>query len=127
MRRVFLDVTGTLPTGAEAQQFLMSHNPDKRRELIDHLLARDEYADYLAMKWGDVLRIKAEFPINLWPNAAQAYHGWIREAIRTNEPCDQIGAGIADRQRQQFRECHRSISIARCKTAPRRASRSPWR
>ena len=90
VRRVFLDVTGTLPTGAEAQQFLMSHNPDKRRELIDHLLARDEYADYLAMKWGDVLRIKAEFPINLWPNAAQAYHGWIREAIRTNEPCDRM-------------------------------------
>ena len=30
------------------------------------------------MKWSDLLRIKAEFPINLWPNAAQAYHRWIR-------------------------------------------------
>ena len=31
------------------------------------------------MKWSDLLRVKAEFPINLWPNAAQAYHHWIRD------------------------------------------------
>ena len=58
--------------------------------LIDRLLARDEFADYLAMKWGDVLRIKAEFPINLWPNAAQSYHRWVHDAIRDNKPCDQF-------------------------------------
>src|SRR5271157_1386796 len=82
VRRVYLDVTGTLPTGFEAQHFILDRNPGKRQALIDRLLARDEFADYLAMKWGDLLRIKAEFPINLWPNAAQAYHHWLYEAIR---------------------------------------------
>jgi hypothetical protein len=90
VRRVYLDVTGTLPTAAEAQQFILDASPDKRRVLIDRLLARDEYADYLALKWGDLLRIKAEFPINLWPNAAQSYHRWIHDAIRDNKPCDQL-------------------------------------
>jgi hypothetical protein len=90
VRRVYLDVTGTLPTAAEARQFILDRNPAKRRELIDQLLARTEFADYLALKWGDLLRIKAEFPINLWPNAAQAYHHWIRDSIRTNQPCDQF-------------------------------------
>jgi hypothetical protein len=90
VRRVYLDVTGTLPTAAEAQQFILDASPDKRRALIDRLLARDEYADYLALKWGDLLRIKAEFPINLWPNAAQSYHRWIHDAIRDNKPCDQL-------------------------------------
>ena len=90
VRRVYLDVTGTLPAAAEARQFILDRNPAKRRELIDQLLARTEFADYLAMKWGDLLRIKAEFPINLWPNAAQAYHHWIRDSIRTNQPCDQF-------------------------------------
>jgi len=35
------------------------------------LLEREEFADYWAMKWSDLLRVKAEFPVNLWPNAAQ--------------------------------------------------------
>jgi hypothetical protein len=72
VRRVFLDVIGTLPTAAETRQFLQDRTPDKRRRLIDRLLAREEFADYWATKWSDLLRIKAEFPINLWPNAAQA-------------------------------------------------------
>ncbi len=90
VRRVYLDVIGTLPTAAEAQQFILDRSPDKRRILIDRLLARDEFADYLAMKLGDLLRIKAEFPINLWPNAAQSYHRWIHDAIRDNRPWNEI-------------------------------------
>lgn len=90
VRRVHLDVTGTLPTAAEARQFILDRDPAKRSKLIDRLLARDEYADFLALKWGDVLRIKAEFPINLWPNAAQSYHRWVRDSFRTNKPCDQF-------------------------------------
>jgi hypothetical protein len=90
VRRIYLDVTGTLPAAAEAQAFILDQNPGKRAVLIDRLLANDEFADYFAMKWGDALRIKAEFPINLWPNAAQAYHRWIHDAIRDNVPWDKI-------------------------------------
>jgi hypothetical protein len=94
VRRVYLDVIGTLPTAAEAQQFLLDRNPDKRHVLIDRLLARDEFADYLALKWGDLLRIKAEFPINLWPNAAQSYHRWVHDAIRDNLPYDKFAHAL---------------------------------
>ena len=65
VRRAYLDVIGTLPTADEVRAFLQ--DPDtknKRRALVDRLLQRDEYADYWAMKWGDILRIKAEFPVN---------------------------------------------------------------
>ena len=91
VRRVYLDVIGKLPSAKEVVEFL--DKPDastKRSELIDELLARDEFADYWAMKWGDVLRIKAEFPINLWPNAAQAYHHWVRTSIAENKPYDRF-------------------------------------
>jgi Protein of unknown function (DUF1553)/Protein of unknown function (DUF1549) len=88
VRRVYLDVIGTLPTGHEVQEFLLSRDPNKRAALIDRLLGRDEFADYAAMKWSDLLRIKAEFPINLWPNAAQAYHHWIRARLQEDEPYD---------------------------------------
>jgi hypothetical protein len=90
VRRVYLDVIGTVPTAAEAQEFLLSRNPDKRSALIDRLLQRDEFADYQAMKWCDLLRVKAEFPINLWPNAAQAYHHWIRTCLHDNVPYDKF-------------------------------------
>ena len=90
VRRVYLDIIGTLPTGLQAREFLLDSKPDKRARLIEELLGREEFADYWAMKWGDLLRVKAEFPINLWPNAAQAYHRWIRTSIRENLPYDRF-------------------------------------
>jgi hypothetical protein len=90
VRRVFLDVIGTLPTAQEAREFIADKDPEKRAKLIDRLLERPEFADYWAMKWCDLLRVKAEFPINLWPNAAQAYHRWIRTAIKENMPYDRF-------------------------------------
>ena len=90
VRRAYLDVIGTLPGGAEAREFILDQNPDKRRALIDRLLEREEFADYWAMRWSDLLRVKAEFPINLWPNAAQAYHRWIRTSIKDNVPYDRF-------------------------------------
>jgi hypothetical protein len=87
VRRVYLDVTGTLPSAGEVRQFLMdADSANKRRHLIDRLLERPEHADYWAMKWSDILRIKAEFPVNLWPNAAQAYHRWVRASLAENKP-----------------------------------------
>lgn len=85
VRRAYLDVIGILPTAGEARQFIEDSDKNKRAALIDRLLERHEFADYWAMRWGDVLRIKAEFPVNLWPNAAQAYHRWVRDSIAENK------------------------------------------
>ena len=103
LRRAFLDVIGTLPTAEEARRFLADANPQKRAALIDALLARDEFADYWAMKWSDLLRVKAEFPINLWPNAAQAYHRWIHAALRDNLPYDQFARELLTSSGSNFR------------------------
>ncbi len=103
VRRAFLDVIGTLPTEQEAGDFLLSGDPLKRQALIDRLLARDEFADYWAMKWSDLLRVKAEFPINLWPNAAQAYHRWIRACIRDNKPYDRFARELLTASGSNFR------------------------
>lgn len=60
VRRAYLDLIGTLPTAREAREFIQ--DPDaknKRTALIDRLLQRDEFVDYWAMRWGDVLRRRA--------------------------------------------------------------------
>ena len=94
VRRAYLDVIGTQPAAREASSFILNRDPNKRAKLIDQLLARDEFADYWAMKWSDLLRVKAEFPIDLWPNAAQAYYHWIRSAIAANQPYDQFARDL---------------------------------
>ena len=103
VRRAYLDVIGTLPTAAEARAFLKDPSLRKRAGLIDALLQRAEFADYWAMRWSDLLRIKAEFPVNLWPNAAQAYHRWVRAAIRVNKPYDCFARELLTSNGSNFR------------------------
>lgn len=103
LRRAFLGVIGTLPTTKEAESFLQESHPNRRSELISSLLERDEFADYWAMKWSDLLRVKAEFPINLWPNAVQAYYRWIYSSVRDNKPYDQFARELLTSSGSNFR------------------------
>lgn len=103
LRRVYVDVLGTLPTLEETQQFLDDPSATKRSALIEQVLERPEYADYSAMKWCDLLRVKAEFPIKLWPNAAQAYHRWIRTAIANNMAYDDFARELLTASGSNFR------------------------
>ncbi len=103
LRRVYLDVIGTLPKVKEARAFLDSRDSDKRARLIDKLLERDEFIDYWSLKWCDMLRVKAEFPINLWPNAVQAYYRWVHTAIRDNMPYDQFARELLTSSGSNFR------------------------
>ena len=103
VRRVFLDVTGAPPEAAEARAFLADKRPDKRARLIDSLLVRDGHVDYWAMKWYDLLRVKSEFPINLWPNAVQAYQRWIRESLAANLPYDRMARELLTANGSNFR------------------------
>jgi hypothetical protein len=104
VRRAYLDVIGTLPGAKEVRNFLQ--DPDtktKRSRLVDRLLERDEFAEYWAMKWGDLLRIKAEFPVNLWPNAAQAYHRWVEASIAQNKPYAKFARELLTSSGSNFR------------------------
>ncbi len=103
LRRAYLDLTGKLPTAEEAKSFLASSDPNKRVALIDRLLDQTSHADYWAMRWSDVLRVKAEFPVKVWPNAAQAYHRWIWESIAKNKPYDQFARELLTSNGSNFR------------------------
>ena len=103
LRRVFLDVIGTVPKRDEVLAFLADERPNKRALLIDAVLQRPEFADYWALKWSDTLRVKAEFPINLWPNGAMVYHRWIRESLRTNKSLDQFARELLTSSGSDFR------------------------
>ena len=104
VRRVYLDVLGAMPTGAETRAFLADTDPGKRTALVAKLLDREEFVDCLSLKWGDLLRIKSEFPSNLWPNAVQAYNRWIRDAIASNMPYDRFVTELLTSSGSNFRD-----------------------
>ncbi len=87
VRRVYLDTIGVLPTGAEAQAFLTDQAQDKRAKLIDALLARPEYADFWALKWGDLLRLRGN---KVTPAGVHKFNRWLVAALRDNMPADQF-------------------------------------
>lgn len=104
VRRVYLDVTGTLPSADEARRFIENESPEKRRQLIDRLLGSEEFVDFWTMRWCDLLRVKSEFPINLWPNAVQAYHRWIRTCVKENRPYDEFARELLTASGSNFRK-----------------------
>lgn len=84
-RRIYLVLTDKLPTEKQVLSFIA--NPDKEA-LVDSLLSSDGFARKMVLKWGDLLRIKSEFPSCMWPNAVQAYNKWLFDTFRANTPYD---------------------------------------
>ncbi len=89
VRRAFVDIIGNIPTEAETQAFLADEDPDKRAKLIDKLLERPEFTDVWAMKWAEALRV-AEIPNILDRKGMHRYNDWLRQAISSNTPMDQL-------------------------------------
>jgi hypothetical protein len=91
LRRVYLDVIGTLPTAAEARRFLADKRPDRRTRLVDELLQRPEFADYWALKWADLLRIDRQA---LGHKNAYGFYRWLRDGIAQNKPLDALAREV---------------------------------
>ncbi len=83
LRRVCLDVTGSLPGPEEARAFLDSKDPEKRAKLIDSLLERDEYASFWALKWADVMRGS---PTTLSTRGIHSFHRYLVRAVAEDRP-----------------------------------------
>ena len=82
VRRVFLDLTGRLPTPEEVSGF-----DGDRPALVERLLAMPEYVDFWTYKWSDVLLVSGS---KLRPDAVKAYYGWIRAHVENNTPWDEL-------------------------------------
>lgn len=86
LRRTSLRVLGRLPTVDEARGFLADDKPDKRSRKIDELLSRDEFADYQALRWADILLVDRRL---LGERGAYEFHHWLRKQMADNRPYDE--------------------------------------
>jgi hypothetical protein len=89
IRRVYLDLTGTLPDAEATRAFAADKDAKKREKLVDKLLDSPEYAYYFANKWADVLRVKRRNQASR-AYGTFAFHAWIREAVAADKPYDEF-------------------------------------
>ncbi|MDX1983312.1 MAG: DUF1553 domain-containing protein [Bryobacteraceae bacterium] len=91
LRRAYLDAAGILPSAEEVEQFLAAKSADKRSKAIEQLLERDEYVDYWAYKWSDLMLVSSR---RLRPNVMWSFYNWIRDSVKENKPWDRFARDI---------------------------------
>lgn len=101
LRRARLDTLGLLPAPEEVRAFLADSAPDKRRRLIDQLLADPAYADHWANQWADLLRPN---PDRAGVKSVFLLDQWLREQFRRNRPYDQFVRDILMAEGSTHRE-----------------------
>lgn len=85
VRRVYLDITGTIPTYQQTVTFLSQKDPQKRSKLIDELLGSDGYASHNFNYWADVLRYTDVLTSDL---RGEPYRQWIKQSLAESKPWD---------------------------------------
>lgn len=94
LRRISLDLTGTLPSQAEAEAFLADTSPDKRATKIDELLERPGYAAWWATRFCDWTGNNAQENQQNGPDrrntASVLWYEWMRARVTENTPYDEI-------------------------------------
>ena len=87
IRRATIDTIGRLPSTEETNIYVAAQTSDKKKALIDRLLASDEYVDYWTYKWSDLLLVNGT---KLRPVAVESDHKWIRNSVSENKPWNQF-------------------------------------
>ena len=88
LRRAYVDLIGLLPTPEQQQQFLTSEDPDKRAQVVGHLLQDPAFRDMWIMKWAELLQIRS---INgIVPKGLQLYDRWLRDQIHAGVPINEV-------------------------------------
>jgi len=101
VRRLYLDVTGRLPTAEQARSFIQSAAADKRSRLIDELLDSPGYIDFQTLRWCDLLRVEDK---TLDAKGVEVFSHWIRACVAEDRPLHEFAAAIVAGQGSTYSE-----------------------
>jgi hypothetical protein len=99
LRRAYLDITGRVPPRDKAIAFLDSKDADKRRELIDDLLANQQYGAHFGIIWhGLIAPRQLKELLNEQPVDSEPLAGWLAEQFNQNRGWNAIVTDILTAQ-----------------------------
>lgn len=89
LRRVSLDLIGRPPTAEEQSAFRDDSREDKRRQLVDRLLASPEFGVHWGNYWSDTVAARVPPPELTFLNY-KWFKGWLVEEFNKNTPWDEV-------------------------------------
>jgi hypothetical protein len=90
LRRVYLDLSGTIPDAATARAFLDDADPNKRHSLVDRLLAAPRFARHMQHTF-DVMWLERRADGGI---PAPEWQEYLRKSFEANKPLDQLAREI---------------------------------
>lgn len=87
LRRLYVDLVGTVPPPDVTTKFLGDPAPDKRARMVDTLLASPGYAEHWMNYWDDVL-MGRQTKANLVDRVE--FRRWLRRRFAKNDPWDRV-------------------------------------
>jgi hypothetical protein len=97
VRRIYLDMTGRIPTAAQVTSFVGSTSPTKRADLIETLFAAPQWLDKWTMYFGDQFKAASSFPSSgtqLYSGGRDGLNTYIRTALTNNTGYDKIALAL---------------------------------
>jgi hypothetical protein len=86
LRRAYLELTGTIPSVADARDFFDSTSTGKRERLIHSLLEDKRFAEHFARLWARTLAPAG--------NTRGPLEAWLRSEFSKNTPFDQMARAV---------------------------------
>jgi hypothetical protein len=117
LRRLSLDLTGTLPTPNEVKAFLAATDPNKRTAKVNELLDRPAYAAWWATKLCDLTGNNPQQQAgNQFRNVeSKQWYEWLEARIKENMPYDKIVErivlAVSRREGQSYEEYCQEMSV----------------
>src|SRR5206468_8137388 len=90
-RRVFLELTGKIPSPEQVTAFASDTNPEKRDSIIDALVGNEDFISKWTMFLGDLYRNNGPATnVNRYLQGRDAFYLYLYDALTVNKPYDQI-------------------------------------
>ncbi len=86
-RRVYLDLTGRIPTTDQLKAFVNSTDANKRDKLIDELIESPAWVDHWSYWYGDLVRNCGN---RIGDPALKHFDAWIRQSFKADKPYDRF-------------------------------------
>jgi hypothetical protein len=93
-RRVYQRLVGREPSAGELRQFLSGPRNERRADLVDRLLASEDYARHWAGIWADVLLGHAGRDLDRLGIHREGFEQFLSASLAENRPYDQVVAEL---------------------------------